>query len=198
VSRRDQRRLVAAGLVSTCRGISGEELSGPLSDRVPGHLVGDADGVERWVIGEMLRGLDLRAAVRRADVTSWHEQVRGEDDERAVWWAGQVCTDESGELVEVPAEWDVAELDGWRAESLGVCCESPTAPVVPTPAGGDVPVWVAEWLGRLVYGPKRDLLAGLVAWRWHGGARPAVPSAPWAVKLADRFDRRVGSREVVA
>jgi hypothetical protein len=179
VSRRDQRRLVAAGLVSARCGVSAEELAGPFADRVPAGLVGDADGVEAWVLGEMLRGLDLRAEVRRGDVVVWHEQERPlpEDDDP--------CFDEEGNLVPSPA--DVAEVDSWRVgEVVGV--------VVPTPAGGDVPGWVVEWLGRLVYGPKRELLAGLVAWRWHGGARPVIPVAPWAVKLAERFDRKCGAR----
>ena len=94
--------------------------------------------------------------------TVWHEQERPDDE------------DEGSDVLETGTV-------------------SPVAPVAPSETHtGTVPAWATDWVGRLVHPPKRALLLALIGHRWHGATRPTIPADEWAMKLADKFDRKAG------
>ena len=54
------------------------------------------------------------------------------------------------------------------------------------------PTELEEWIGRLVFGAKVELLGQLAAWRYEGAKRPSIPDTAWAGKLYGRFVRSFG------
>lgn len=93
-----------------------------------------------------------------------------------------------------------AALAHAEAVDAAPAVEAVAAPVVPDVApeaasvavsgcAGELPAWAVEWLGRLVYGAKRDWCAAYVAHLVHGAPAPAdVEGAAWCTKARKRAD----------
>lgn len=54
------------------------------------------------------------------------------------------------------------------------------------------PAELVEWLERLVYGAKVELLGELAAWRFDGAPCPTIPDTEWATKMVRKFERLAG------
>lgn len=65
---------------------------------------------------------------------------------------------------------------------------SPVSAQTP-PVAGELPAPVVEWLGQLVYTPKRDYAAEYAAARIAGAELPDDPGTDWARKARQKVDR---------
>jgi hypothetical protein len=121
VSRRDMRRLVAAGLVSS-HGMQADQLAHQCG------WEGTADTFVAWYLGEALKGLDIRRSHR--DGKSWADQVEP-DPEELEPAAGTVSGDLPGAVLEYLLRLVFGQKADYAAEYAYHVCQGAPCPQDP-------------------------------------------------------------------
>jgi hypothetical protein len=99
------------------------------------------------------------------------------------WWLRSALSAQSetlGESLEAREARHYAELEAEQA------CTVP-------PAGAELPQWVTDWLGTLIYEPKRAYAEAYCRSVYCGGIAPERLEHPWVAKVESKVARRLAA-----
>jgi hypothetical protein len=102
------------------------------------------------------------------------------------WWLRSALAAQSETLGESLEDREARHYAELEAEEREVC-------TVPPPADSELPQWVTDWLGTLIYEPKRAYAEAYCRSVYCGGVAPERLEHPWVVKVESKVARRLAA-----